>query len=87
MQPPHGRTHREAISLSVYLNIVQIIVSLALIALAVMQGKSTGLGRMFGGDSSIHRTRRGVEKTFFNLTIIMAVVFFLTALLNVLVQS
>jgi preprotein translocase subunit SecG len=73
--------------LSVYLNIVQIIVSVALIALAVMQGKSSSAGRMFGGDSSIHRTRRGMEKTLFNLTIIMAVVFFVTALLNVLIQS
>lgn len=73
--------------LSVYLNIVQIIVSIALIALMVMQSKGAGLGRMFGGEGSIYRTRRGVEKTMFNLTIILAVVFFVTALLNVLVQS
>ncbi len=71
----------------VYLNVIQIIVSIALIILTVMQGQSSGLGRMFGSDSSIHRTRRGVEKTFFNMTIILAVVFFITALLNVLVQS
>lgn len=71
----------------VYLNIVQIIVSVALIGLTVMQSRSAGLGRMFGGDSSIHRTRRGVEKTIFNLTIILAVVFFITSLLNVLVRS
>ena len=72
--------------MSTYLNIVQIIVSVALIALAVMQSKEAGLGRMFGGDSSIYRTRRGVEKTIFQLTIIMAVVFFLTSMLNVLVR-
>ena len=70
-----------------YLNIVQIIVSAALIALAVVQSRSAGLGRMFGGDSSIHRTRRGVEKTIYNLTIILAVVFFITSLLNVLLRS
>jgi preprotein translocase subunit SecG len=73
--------------LSLYLNIVQIIVSAALIALAVVQSRSAGLGRMFGGDSSIHRTRRGVEKTIYNLTIILAVVFFITSLLNVLLRS
>lgn len=72
--------------MTTYLNIVQIIVSVALIALAVMQSKEAGLGRMFGGDSSIYRTRRGVEKTIFQLTIIMAVVFFLTSMLNVLVR-
>lgn len=73
--------------MSLYLNIVQIIVSAALIALAVVQSRSAGLGRMFGGDSSIHRTRRGVEKTIYNLTIILAVVFFITSLLNVLLRS
>lgn len=73
--------------MSTYLSIIQIIVSAAMIALAVMQGKGAGLGRMFGGDSSIHRTRRGVEKTLFNATLVLAIVFFVTALLNVLVTS
>jgi preprotein translocase subunit SecG len=71
--------------LNVYLHIVQIIISIALIALTVMQSKSAGLGRMFGSDSPIYRTRRGVEKTFYNMTIILAVVFFLTSLLSVLI--
>ena len=73
--------------MSVYLYIVQIIVAIALIALAVMQSRNAGLGRMFGGDSSVYRTRRGVEKTMYHVTIIMAVVFLVTSLLNVLVQS
>jgi len=73
--------------LTVYLNIVQIIASIALIALTVMQSKGAGLGRMFGGDSSIYRTRRGIEKTMFRATIVLAVVFFLTSLLSVLLQS
>jgi len=73
--------------LTVYLNVAQIIVSIALIALTVMQSKGAGLGRMFGGDSSIYRTRRGVEKTMHNLTVILAVVFFLTSLLSVILQS
>lgn len=73
--------------MTVYLNVAQIIVSIALIALTVMQSKGAGLGRMFGGDSSIYRTRRGVEKTMHNLTVILAVVFFLTSLLSVILQS
>ena len=73
--------------MTVYLNIVQIIISIALMALTVMQSRGAGLGRMFGGDSSIYRTRRGVEKTMFNLTVILAVVFFLTSLLSVILQS
>lgn len=73
--------------MTVYLNIAQIIISIALIALTVMQSRGAGLGRMFGGDSSIYRTRRGVEKTMFNLTVILAVVFFLTSLISVILQS
>jgi len=53
-----------------------------------MQNKGSRAGGMLGGiDSSIHRTRRGVEKTIFNLTIVFAVVFFLTSLLSVIVTS
>lgn len=72
--------------MTIYLNIIQIIISIALIALTVMQSKGAGLGRMLGGDSSIYRTRRGVEKTMFNLTVILAVVFFLISLLSVILQ-
>ena len=73
--------------MTAYINVVQIIISVALIALTVMQSKGAGLGRMFGGDGSVYHTRRGVEKTVYNLTIVLAVIFFLTSLLNVLVQS
>ncbi len=73
--------------MKIYLNIVQIIISIALIALAVLQSRSAGLGSMFGSDSSIYRTRRGVEKTMYNLTILFGVIFFLTSLVSVLIQS
>jgi preprotein translocase subunit SecG len=73
--------------LSVYLNIVQILISVALIALAVIQARGAGLGGLFGSDSSIYRTRRGVEKTMFQMTIVLAVVFFLISMVSVLVQS
>jgi preprotein translocase subunit SecG len=73
--------------LTLYLNIVQIIISIALIVLTVLQGKDAGASRLFGGDSSIHMTRRGVEKTVFNVTIVLAVIFFLTSLLSVILQS
>ncbi|HZY41760.1 MAG TPA: preprotein translocase subunit SecG [Anaerolineae bacterium] len=40
---------------------------------------------MFGGsDSSVYRTRRGVERTMYHATIGLAVLFFVLALLNVL---
>lgn len=79
-------SHRtEATPLTIYLNIVQILISLALIVLTVMQRKSGGLGSL-GGDSSIYHTRRGVEKSLHNLTIALAIAFALTSLLSVIFQ-
>jgi preprotein translocase subunit SecG len=69
----------------VYLNIAQIIVSIALIVIVIFQARSSSAGSMFGGsDSSVYRTRRGVERTMYHATIGLAVLFFVLALLNVL---
>ncbi len=63
------------------LNIVQIIISVMLSVLILMQVRGSGLGRTFGSDSgSIHRTRRGIEKTLYQLTIALAVAFLLISL-------
>jgi preprotein translocase subunit SecG len=70
-----------------YLYIVQIILSVALIALIVLQAKGSGLGGIFGGDTgSVFKTRRGVERTLFNLTIGLSIVFFLMSLVTVLLS-
>jgi preprotein translocase subunit SecG len=71
-----------------FLNLIQIVISAALIILILVQTKGSGLGGIFGGsDSSVYTTRRGVEKTLFNATIGLAIAFFLIALLNVIVAS
>ena len=57
------------------LGVAQIIISVALIAAILLQSKGTGLGSVFGGDSSVFRTRRGAEKGLFQLTIVLAVAF------------
>lgn len=69
----------------VYLNIIQIIVSLALIGLVLLQAKGGGLSSIFGGEGSIYRTRRGLEKTLFNFTIALAVLFGIVSLLSVVI--
>ena len=69
------------------LQIVQIIVAVTLIILILLQTKGTGLGSIFGGDSSVYKSRRGVEKTLFNATIALSVVFFLVAMANVIIAK
>jgi preprotein translocase subunit SecG len=70
------------------LSIVQIIVSVLLIVLVQLQVRGSGLGRTFGSDSgSIKRTRRGIEKTIFQFTIVTAIAFVLVSLANAVVAT
>ena len=67
----------------VALQIIQIIISIVLIGLILMQGQGGGLGSVFGGSGGVYRTRRGVEKLLFQLTIGLAAVFFIIAIVIV----
>ena len=57
------------------LAIGQIIVSIGLMAAILLQARGAGLGSAFGGDSSVYRSRRGIEKTLFQFTIALTVLF------------
>ncbi len=66
--------------------IVSIIISLLLIVLILLQVKGAGLGDLLGGgggDTGITRTRRGLEKTLFQITIGLGVAFLAIAILAV----
>ena len=66
---------------------VQLVVSVALIGLILFQRNEAGLDAAFGGSggSSVAHTKRGLEKTFFIATIILAVLFVVTAILSLLI--
>lgn len=64
---------------------VQLISAVLLILFILLQSKGTGLGSAFGGEGNIYRTKRGLEKGLFILTIIVAIIFAVTALLNVII--
>jgi len=61
--------------LSAYLYIIQLILSGVLIVLLLLQAQGSSMGGIFGGsDSAIYKTRRGMEKTLFQITVGMSVV-------------
>ena len=65
------------------LDLVMLLVSSVLILVILLQTKGSSFSGAFGGDSgSIYRTRRGVEKTLFQFTIGLAVVFVALAILT-----
>ena len=61
--------------MSVYLNIAIIVVAVGLILSVLFQVKGGGLGGIFGQADSVYRTRRGIEKTLFYFTIVLAALF------------
>ncbi len=66
------------------INIIQIILSVTLIAILLVQMKGEGLGGIFGGDSSVYHQRRGLEATLFNITVVLSTVFLLFSLFSAL---
>jgi preprotein translocase subunit SecG len=66
-----------------YLNIAQIVLSVALILVILFQVRGGGLGGIFGQADTVYRTKRGVEKTLFQLTIVLAVIFIVIAIISI----
>ncbi len=67
------------------LSIAQIIISLVITVLILMQAQGTGLGSSWSGGGETYHTRRGVEKVIFYLTIFFIVLFIATALANIII--
>ena len=57
------------------------LVSFALMASILLQTRGAGLGATFGGDSSVYRSRRGIEKRLFQFTVVLAVLFIIFSII------
>lgn len=71
--------------MQIVLMVGQVVVSLALIFLIVIQGKGGGLGTAFGANQTLYSQRRGVEKIVFYLTIVCVGLFLIFSVANLLV--
>ena len=71
-----------------FLNIALIILSSALIVSVILQSKGAGLGGLTGADTGgVFSARRGIEKTLFRVTIVLSVIFFLLAIITVMITG
>lgn len=71
-----------------YFYLVQIILAVTITVLVLIQAKDAGMGNVFGGgDMGVARTRRGVEKTLFNATIVIGAIFLVLSLLTVKISG
>ena len=66
-----------------YLYVAQIILAIVLIAVFLLQVRGGGLGGIFGQQTGMYRTKRGIEKTLFRFTIILMVIFVIISILAV----
>ncbi len=69
--------------MALYFNIAQIVLAVALVLIIMMQVKGGGLGGIFGQADTVYRTKRGVEKTLFQLTIALSVIFIVVSILSI----
>ncbi len=69
--------------MQIYIDIALIIISVVLILAVLLQVRGGGLGSLLGEGGSVFRTRRGIEKTLFQLTIILVILFIAISLLSI----
>jgi preprotein translocase subunit SecG len=60
----------------------QILIALAVGSSILLQARGTGLSSTFGGESTAYRSRRGLERILFRLTIVLAIVFVIISLVG-----
>ncbi|MBT3670641.1 MAG: preprotein translocase subunit SecG [Chloroflexi bacterium] len=71
-----------------FLDIALIIVSVTLVVSVILQSKGGGLGGLTGADTGgVFSARRGIEKTLFRATIILSVIFFVLAIITVIITG
>ena len=61
--------------MQIFLIIAQMVLSVALTLALLLQVRGGGLGGIFGQADTVYRTKRGLEKTLFQLTIVLVVLF------------
>jgi preprotein translocase subunit SecG len=77
------------LTMQVLLEIASSLVSIAMVFLILLQVKGGALGTMLGGEAGggIARTRRGLEKTIFQVTIILSIAFLGISLFSVVARG
>ncbi|MBI4328509.1 MAG: preprotein translocase subunit SecG [Chloroflexi bacterium] len=69
-------------SFAFLLHVFQILAAVLLVALILLQVRTQGLGGMFGQGTTVFRVRRGLEKTIFQATIALGIIFILLSILS-----
>jgi preprotein translocase subunit SecG len=71
------------------ITIAQVVFAVLLITLILLQNRAGGLSSVFGGSeiTNVFRTKRGIERSIFILTIIFSILFLGASLVNILIRA
>ena len=69
------------------LQVSQFLIAAAVGTSILLQARGTGLSSTFGGESTAYRSRRGIERTLFRLTVVLVVVFIVISLVGARASS
>lgn len=72
--------------MSEIIGIVQIVISLLLMATILLQQRGGGSSAIMGGTGASYYTKRGFEKILFISTIVLAALFLIAAIINIVVS-
>lgn len=67
--------------------LLEILLSILVIILILLQSQGTGIGKTFGGGGEFYRSKRGIEKILFKITIILIVIFALNSIITVIITK
>lgn len=69
-----------------FLTIFQVVISILLLITILVQEKGVGLSATFGGGGEYYKSKRGIDRLLFVLTIILSVLFILTSIAFIFVK-
>lgn len=69
-----------------FFSILQIVLSVLLVGAIILQQRGSEAGIAFGGGGESFRSKRGLEKFLFYLTIVLAVLFAANSILALVLQ-
>lgn len=70
--------------MKIYLPYIQLAISILIIIFILLQQGGSSLGSAFGQEGGYYSTRRGIQKKIFWATVVLGILFVITALLNLL---
>lgn len=69
-----------------FLTIFQVVLSILLILMILIQEKGVGLSSTFGGGGEFYKSKRGIDRVFFIITVVLSILFILTAVSFIFVK-